>query len=460
MPKIGTDLQTILEPNPSCPRLPPEILYHIFSYFDLSSPENTDGVFDLMAASMVCREWCEVARPMITDEHIEESQFMDEEIDDKFPENLQRFASLLSTSKILGMNYCTKVNIVIIAINEFLGSPQCVDDARTLTNLPTKPEDHDALFTILALTTPTQLIVQIDKPAGYAPDRLHAREQFLSRLAPHFGVHALTLHLPRDEQPPDPQFASLVHVARASLSKVTLLGRPDPMTRDALSLCVDVRTASIFNGHAPTTDSILKGWRALRSINLLWPAGRVVETVSGMGDTLGDALEDIYVIGSPIMEEAEAAEVAGVLEAVVSRCARLERLYAGASEFPTMSFNYINDGVLRAMARNCKEIRLLDLAPGLGLTAAGIWDDETAPQWPKLRCLNVWNEQVVPEFVERVVLGCGALEEVYMVTEVSEDPGVMRAIEQRGFEWVCDRLWRRPASDSSVVEREEARIAT
>ncbi|RUS35016.1 hypothetical protein BC938DRAFT_476903 [Jimgerdemannia flammicorona] len=433
-------------PHPPSTRLPPEILHQIFSLYDLLSPlDYVDSVFDLLAASMVCREWYQAARPLIPDSHIR-CPFTNQS-SAKYLVRLRRFSSLLSTSQELGLPYCAEVNTIWIAVNAFLGSPFADNDDsdRSPRDLYTAPEDRNALFKILDLTLPTGLELYVGiTPKNHPPERLAARAHFLSQLHPYLAnVCNLSLRFPPIKQPADVHLSNLVRAAQATLTRVTLLGVPDPLTHEALILCTNVRSAKIFGGDARATGRILCGWRGLRKVRLTWQQGRISDAIAGL-DAACSTLEDVYIAGRSLVGEAEASEVTSALESVVSRCERLKYLEVGKVLMPSLSFSYIDDAVLRALARGCRDLEQLTLTAGRGLTGAKMWDDVGKPRWPKLKCLEVENEMVVDEFVERVVLECEALEMVVVKVKMDNNSGVRRALEMRGFVGDGKGCWKRP----------------
>ncbi|RUP49489.1 hypothetical protein BC936DRAFT_142390 [Jimgerdemannia flammicorona] len=421
-------------------RLPPELLRKILNCFPspYQTPLDEDAFLDLMAFSMVCYEWYNVARWLISDMVLKEH----------FPrlinssgEKLRRFAALLSTSRTLSLGYTTHLTNSIITFDIDL-------------------QDRDALFKIAGLGAPMRLRIIVEYSERRSSPSLD-RELFLSRLSQHCShIPGLELYFPRKRgsnhvRPPSdsPHLANFVRSMHSTLSSININDEPDAMTRAALSSCPNVRVAAFRRCNPRSVWDMLCGSRNLREITLCRlfdPVGTGVEDddsseLGGDDDDTTMALSgteilfkrlsfvcmnfEVLEITSMRSVAEETSRLAMALEILVSCSRRLKRLSLSRVQ-------YVDQRVIQAVAQHCQELESLEVH----LTGVAIMWDEVTPSWPRLRNLNLSADRFGPEFVEQIVGPCDALQMLRLKSTSVWNP--REALERRGFRLVNGQ-WER-----------------
>lgn len=444
--------------QPSSPmRLPPGVLQQVVANLnhlpqDLHSFDSSsiDALLDMMAFSMVCRDWYAVSRPFIPDAWL--AKPLDYMPIVRYGSQVRRLASLLSTSQQLGLAYCGEIELIDISVADF------IEDENDITaKKATDPEDQEALFTILRLATQTGLSLNIPV---ITPNSNQQRGAFLSALAQHCAtIHELKLYFPykwtipihddlaellqivrpsstppethiieRPMPPADPHLASLVHAMSPSLTSVSIQHEADATTLGVLSRCACVRIASFDSCGVRLADDLLRELKGLSEVRLRSLFGDGTGRLLAGLESARECLEVLVLEESRVNSEREASACAVELELLVKKCERLR--YLRASEVM-----YMSDGVLRAAAHWCRGLERLEMSSTccVLVTGMGIWNDVMQP-WPGLRKMDVTSRRVVPQFVERILLKCAGLEEAVLSPMLSEDANVRAALERGGFE--------------------------
>ncbi|RUP44897.1 hypothetical protein BC936DRAFT_148884 [Jimgerdemannia flammicorona] len=492
--------QTILAPSSTQPASDPEnlsqnppveVFRHILGYLR-SDREITvvvqgneqkhtmsmglDDLLDLMATSMVCQNWYNIARPMISDNDLEDLFHMSG-LTFNYSKKLRRFATLLSTARQLGLPYCDTVKDFEICLENFIGEPkhkkmespeESIFDLllsrmtnkteecgewdglfdMLISSKAYEPDDHDALFAILRLTAlkNLKLVIKAEENSKHA----NKREQFFIQLKQLCSrIPGLQLYFPEKvcagqaRQPPwDPQLASLIQTMQSSLTVIEVNHEPDTFTRSALSACSTVRDASFRFCNVQTAHTIVRGLPYLRRIELRSLYGQDAVALLEHLTSTYDLIEEIDITATPYprISPAEEPKLKIALETLVSRCQRLKRLCLGY-------LSYMTEDILRAVARHCPDLEDLSLHHGPEITATGIWDDATP--WPRIKYLFMTSSRIAPEFVHRLIEASDALVGVHLAITVGENRVVKEALERRGFLMEHGRadIWRRGEMD-------------
>lgn len=392
---METSRQSASRPSP---RLPHELLRHIFLY--LRDPRlvynsrtylrNPNKQLDLIAASMVSLDWYGVARTLLTWPTRFGPVF---EIWVYAQPNLyhRRLAYLLSASKALGLPYCNETKYVTINVNEYVNNTHMADQL-----------DCDALLTILRLTRPAALKIEIDQ-CYFIPSTHIYRDRFFTALAlVCVGVPDLRLYFSCNRYlHDDPHMASLVRAVCGSLTTVEVRYDPDALTRAALSTLPAVRHVIFNHCQVQTMEEITRGLRKLQKVVISGPIGSEVERFFDvLREACSGELKEISLLEMP--RTCNIIASARALERLMGSNGQLKRLQIGGMLF-------IDDDVLRVIARRCREIEVISIQNCDALTCVEVWDGMVRP-WPRLRSMDLCGRQIAPDFLESVVKECGKLQ--------------------------------------------------
>lgn len=401
------------------PTLPPEIIREIF--LCLAGGQVKRSVLDLMAASMVCRNWYAEARAVIPQSCLQEL-FPHEYDNYHYGINLRRIASLLTSAHELGLPYCTEVTEFTVSLTDFVGPYEAsLDNENPRPNFVKKayePEDHEALFTILKFISPTHLLVPLKVKDPQ-------RGQFFSRLTKHCGsVSQLQLLRSNNGSPLSPTVASLerpnkelidlIEATRLSLRKLVIFQNLDAPTQAALTRCPNIQIV-IFRGCSVCmADNMLRELWKFRTLRMVRARNLVGTGTESLLETLSNwctVLEDLIIINTPRggLQADDIPRLATALELVVSRGRSLKRLELS-------QLIYMNEAVLRAVAIWCRDLEDLSLVSFSfrrpDATGADFWSEsETVTPWPQLRRLRL-PARLPHEFLERMLETCDELTEV------------------------------------------------
>ncbi|RUS29102.1 hypothetical protein BC938DRAFT_481054 [Jimgerdemannia flammicorona] len=446
--------QTPSKPDCRSPRLPPEVIREILSWFDLTqhidgSLQDLEVAFDLMSASMVCTEWYMVARAMIPDRNLTEP------FDDLFRcykiahygSQLQRFAELLHNASKLGLPYCRNFATLNIWVEDFIADSYDKLDEYRKTFMAFAPQDHAAQFQVLKLTRPTRLKLAVEEAPRGTPKRMVDRERFFLHLRKHcINIRDLELSFPYRERKidipvVDAHLAGLVQSIKTSLSSLKVEYEPDAMTQVVLGNCTNIQEVSLSCCEGKTANTILTGLHNLTRVTLSGLESPGIDALlTNLAANACDRLTHLSIEKTPYRSvgQEEASKLALALELLVSRARRLQILNLSEVE-------YMNDGVLRAVAQSCHDLRFfgLSLLGDGDRVGAGVWSHDTTP-WPAIRDMFLSGDRIVPRFVEQVVAvrGFDSLQTVCVSTQLGDDPQLRETLESRGFKLeMSDTLW-------------------
>ncbi|RUS28456.1 hypothetical protein BC938DRAFT_481863 [Jimgerdemannia flammicorona] len=427
------------EPHCPSPSLPPEIIREILGHFDLSrcnpnsnhdeSLRDPDVVLDLMAVSMVCREWYNVAHSMIPYKDLRDPfrprNDAAHSIDQPWDLRIQRFAALLVTAYKLDIPYHKPIRILPVSL-----STQADFKVR------------EAILGILRLTKPNRLQISVtEETSRITRSRVSERRRFLAAMAKHItSISHLEMVFPGPKgtrnarKPPadDPHLADLIEDMQPSLLTIQLRNNPDAKTQSALSSCTKVRSASFKCCEVRIAATILRGLSQLCDLYLSNMMGPGMEhLLMGLSSECVQ-LETIHIANTAQIQRIQSAEdtlrLASALQTLLARSERLKYL-------DLISLSYVNDDVLRTTAQSCRDLRSMIMSSydDRTLTGAEVWTAETSP-WLKLKYMCFPSHCLVPGFVEQLVKECPSLSGICLSKRFAEDPTATEMLERHGFQ--------------------------